>query len=160
MKKIWLARSQNRLKGRMKWRIFIMKKEKTAKPKNTKRSTSTVVMYVAVSITAIITIASLVNNIILFLQNVAQYVAQGYPVAEVIKQLLPAQLLPGLFESLAVYGGIAFLIFTAGSINQKVSQCLTLLTITKEANNSCDTAEKSIMEENVGAEEEEEKEDI
>ena len=84
-------------------------------------------MNVSAAIVALIGAASLINNIILFKDNVAQYVAQGYPSAEVIKQLIPNQLLPGLFEAIAVYGGIAIILIAAGIINQNLAQCYALL---------------------------------
>jgi len=139
--------------AKAEWRLIIMKPQKTATPKKAKRSIGSIVTYTAGSITAIIAIASLVNNIILYKSNVAQYVAQGYTASEVTKQLLPAQLLPGVFESIAVYGGIAFLIFIAGRIHQKVFQCLDLLT-TREVESSCDAAAESNMEEDEGIEKE------
>jgi hypothetical protein len=53
---------------------------------------------------------------------VNQYVAQGYDSAEVMKQLLPSQLLPGIFQPVAVYGGIAVLLMGVGMIYQKVAK--------------------------------------
>lgn len=93
--------------------------------KKSKTCTGSKVLYVAAAIVGIIAIALLVDNIILFKNNVAQYVAQGYPSAEVLKQLIPAQLLPGIFEPLALYLGIALVLWGLGAINQKVSICLT-----------------------------------
>ena len=97
-------------------------------PKKSKKTSSSIFLYVAGSIVAIIAVALLINNIVLFYTNLNRYVAEGYEVAEVMKQLLPVQLLPGLFEPIAVYGGISILLFSAGFINEKVSKSLALLT--------------------------------
>jgi hypothetical protein len=102
-------------------------KEKDAAKKSKKFTISTT-LYIAASVVALIAVGSLIDNIMLYKSTVTQYVAQGYPVALVIKQLIPSQLLPGLFDTIAVYGGIAFVLFSAGIINKKVSECLTLLT--------------------------------
>ena len=92
-----------------------------------KRPASTTVLYVGAIVVALSALAFLITNVIVFKNNVAQYVAQGYAAAEVIKGLLPGQLLPGVFEPIAVYGGIALLLFAAGGINQKVSLGLEML---------------------------------
>jgi predicted permease len=123
-----------------------MKFEEKNVPEKSKRSSSSIVLYVAGSVVALIAVALLINNIMLFKDNVNQYVAQGYPAADVIKQLIPSQLLPGIFEPIAVYGGIAFVLFYAGLINQKVSKCLMLLTEVEVCN---DATEESVMEENI-----------
>lgn len=41
--------------------------------------------------------------------------------------MLPGQLLPGLYEPIAVYGGIALVLLAAGMINQKLSKCINML---------------------------------
>jgi len=94
------------------------------KPENNKLYTSTRIIYAAAVLVILIGIALLVDNIMLFKNTVALYVAQGYPSAEVIKQLLPSQLLPGIFEPVAIYGGVAAVLFCAGIINQKLSHLL------------------------------------
>lgn len=93
-----------------------------------KKFSISIVLYIVASVVALVGIASLVNNILLFRNSVNQYVAQGYSVATVNKQLIPSQLLPGIFQSIALYGGIAFVLLGAGIINKKVSKCLILLT--------------------------------
>ena len=95
---------------------------------------------------AIIGAALLVNNIVLFKNTVSQYVAQGYSAQTVINESKTSQLLPGIFEPVAVYGGIAFLLLAAGKISEKVSKCLTLLTKVEVCN---DVIEESIIDENV-----------
>lgn len=95
--------------------------------KRPKRPASTTVLYAGAIIVALIALAFLITNVILFKNTIAQYVVQGYAAAEVIKGLLPGQLLPGVFEPIAVYGGIALLLFAAGMINQKLSLGLETL---------------------------------
>ncbi|WP_434512284.1 hypothetical protein [Desulfitobacterium sp. AusDCA] len=103
---------------------------------------SSIVLYIVAALTALIAIAFLVNNVILFKNNVSQYVAQGYSSAEVIQQLLPAQLLPGIFEPIAVYGGIAFILLGVGIINQKVTKCLKMLAKAEVTTLDIDTTEQ------------------
>jgi hypothetical protein len=127
-------------------RINFMKPEEKKVCKKSKKPVSSIVLYVVASVVALIAVASLANNILLFKSTVGQYVAQGYPSTEVIKQLVPIQLLPGVFESLALYAGIAFALFAAGMINEKISKCLTMLT---KAQSDDDVIEKSTLEKNV-----------
>lgn len=110
--------------------------------KKSKKSTVTIIMYIIAFIVAIAGVALLVNNIILFRNTVNEYVAQGYDYALVTNQLIPSQLLPGVCESVAVYGGIAFALLGIGAINEKTSKCLMLLTKVDGCN---DDAEKSIL---------------
>ena len=97
------------------------------KPENNILLTSTKIIYAAAILVFLIGIAFLTDNIILFRDTVAHYAAQGYPYAEVVKQLLPGQLLPGIFEPVAVYGGIAAVLFCAGVINQKLSYLIAAI---------------------------------
>lgn len=96
------------------------------KPKKSKKCTGSTILYVVSLVVAVIAVALLVNNVRLYKDNVAQYVAQGYPQEEVVKQLKPVQLIPGIFEPIAVYGGIAFALFGIGMINEKVSKYLAM----------------------------------
>ncbi|NLI91461.1 MAG: hypothetical protein GX434_04430 [Peptococcaceae bacterium] len=66
-------------------------------------------------------------NVILFNKTVAQYVDQGYPAQEVLKQLIPLQLLPGIFEAVALYTGIALVLIAAGFINQRLAKLLSIV---------------------------------
>jgi len=111
-----------------------MKSNEKNVPEKVKKNFSSTLLYVAGSIVALIAVALLIDNIVLFYTNLNQYVTQGYEAAEVVKQLLPGQLLPGIFEPIAVYGGISLLLFYAGFINQKVSKSLILLTEAKVGN--------------------------
>jgi len=110
--------------------------------KKSKKSTVTIIMYIIALIVAIAGVTLLVNDIILFRNTVNQYVAQGYDYALVTSQLIPSQLLPGVCESVAVYGGIAFALLGIGAINEKTSKCIKLLTKVDDCN---DTIEKSIL---------------
>jgi len=83
----------------------------------------TKLMNISAVAVAVLGLASLINNILLFKDTVSQYVAQGYPSGEVLKYMIPSQLLPGLFEILAVYGGIAMILWAAGIINQNLASC-------------------------------------
>lgn len=114
-------------------------KDKNVSKKSGKFSVS-IVFYVVSLVIAVVGVALLVNNIILFRSTVNNYVAQGYSSAAVIKQLVPSQLLPGIFEPIAVYGGIAVVLLGVGIVNKKVSKCLTLL----NKGNTCD----DVIEEN------------
>ncbi|MBK5244720.1 MAG: hypothetical protein JJE18_06810 [Eubacteriaceae bacterium] len=107
-------------------------------PEKSKKNSGSLLLYIAGAIVAVFGVALLIDNIMLFNSNVNQYVTQGYAAADVIKQLMPAQLLPGIFEPVALYGGIALLLFAAGFINQKVSSALTLLTEAKVSNDPTD----------------------
>lgn len=111
-----------------------------------KKSVSTIVLNVAASLVTLIAVAALANNIILFKNTVNQYVAQGYSYNEVIKQLIPMQLLPDVFEPIAVYGGIAVILFAAGIINEKVSKCFIMLNNAQVDN---EVIEESNMEDSI-----------
>jgi len=106
-----------------------------------KKPISSVVLYVAASIIAILGTVLLISNVILYNHNVAQYVAQGNAVSAVTAQLIPTQLIPGIFEPISIYWGIALLLTITGIINQKVSKYLATLT----KNEVCDTTEKKAV---------------
>jgi hypothetical protein len=129
-----------------------LKLRKTNVSKKTKRSTISIVMYISASIVALLAVSLLIDNIILFNNNVAMYVDQGYPANVIVKQLIPSMLLPGIFEPIAVYGGIALVLLAAGLINQNISKCLILLTKTEDCN---DAAQDSMLADNVTEAEEE-----
>lgn len=96
------------------------------KAKSPKREASTKVLFAGSIIVALIAVAALINNVLLFRTTVAQYVAQGYTASDVTKGLLQGQLLPGLFEPIAIYGGIALLLCAASMINQKLALGLAI----------------------------------
>lgn len=95
-------------------------------PQKSKKSISTIVFYVSAAITVILAITYLTSNIMLFQKIVNQYVAQGYQKAEVMSQLAQS-LISETVQPIAMMGGIAVLLFAAGTINDKISRCLSLL---------------------------------
>lgn len=97
-------------------------------PSKPKRSPVDILRIVLASIAALAAVTLLVLNILSFLDTVNYYLAMGYPSAEVYRQLVPSQLLPGVFEPLAIYGGMALLLLYVGRLNQKVADCQALLT--------------------------------
>lgn len=101
-------------------------KDKGVYEKSTKNYISTA-LYIAAAFVALLGIAVLVDNIYIFKSTLDQYLAQGYPADTVIKNLLPQQLLPGIFEPIALYGGIAFVLIGVGINNKKISKCLLIL---------------------------------
>lgn len=120
-------------------------KEKIAS-KKLKGSSITILMYVVASVVALMGIALLVNNIFLYKSTVSQAVTQGYDIATVRKALLTSQLLPGMFEPIGIYGGIAFVLFGVGKVNKRVSDGIMLLTKVEVIN---DTSEENIIEQNI-----------
>lgn len=112
--------------------------------KKSRKFSISIVFYAVSLVIAVVGAALLVNNIIFFRSTVNNYVAQGYSSADVIKQLVPSQLLPGIFEPIAVYGGIAVVLLGLGIVNKKVSKCLSLL----KKENVYDTTEENTLEEN------------
>jgi len=126
-----------------------MKNKTKNSSKKSGKFTISIILYIVSCIVAIIGVALLVNNIFLFKNTVSQYVAQGYSAQTVINELMTSQLLPGIFEPVALYGGIAFLLLSAGKINKKVTKCLTLLTKVEVLN---ETIEESVLENNIEVE--------
>lgn len=125
-------------------------KEKKVSKKSNKTAIS-ITMYVVASIVAIAGVTLLANNIILFRNTVAQYVAQGYDYAMVTSQLIPSQLLPGICEPVALYGGVAFALVGVGRINENTSKCVMLLTEVDDCNDATEESillEESTLEEN------------
>ncbi|MBZ9625407.1 hypothetical protein G9F71_021505 [Clostridium sp. FP2] len=129
-------------------------KEKNVSKKS-KGASISIVMYLVASVVALIGVALLVNNILLFKSTVSQAVTQGYDIASVRKALLTSQLLPGIFEPIGIYGGIAFLILGVGIVNKKVSNCLMLLTKVEVDDNIIE--ENVVNAENIEIEQEVEK---
>lgn len=90
--------------------------------KKSKRVIGSIVLYAAGITVAVTGIALLVTNVIYFRSLVSQYVSQGYSTSVVTKQLLLSQLLPAVFSSVGINGGIAALLIGAGIINSKVTK--------------------------------------
>jgi len=98
-----------------------------------KRFSISILLYVVAAIVALLGIALLADDIYIFKSTVAQYVMQGYSADDVMKSLIPAQLLPGVFEAIALYGGMTFALIGIGIANRKISKNLiTLNTVTDE----------------------------
>lgn len=104
------------------------------------------VLYIIAIVVSVLGVALLVNNIYLYMINIKQYIAQGYNAASVIGNLLPSQLLPGIFQPIAVYGGIAFILWGLAIVDKKVSKCLMLQTEDEYDNNA---VEENTPEQNV-----------
>ncbi len=100
-----------------------------------KRFSISILLYVVAAIVALLGIALLADDIYIFKSTVAQYVMQGYSADDVMKSLIPAQLLPGVFEAIALYGGMTFALIGIGIANRKISKNLIPLdTVTNEEN--------------------------
>lgn len=97
-----------------------MKQNKDAFEKS--RKFNPIIFYIAALIAALAGIVLLVNNIIIFKSTIEQYVTQGFPASAVMKSLIPAQLIPGICEPIAVYGGIALLLLGVGIVIKKISK--------------------------------------
>lgn len=85
---------------------------------------STIIFYVAAVIVLLIGAAYLVINVRYYNTMVAGYVAQGYAAADVTSQLIPQKLLPGIFEPVGLFGGIAAVLWGIGLLSQKLSLVL------------------------------------
>jgi Sec-independent protein translocase protein TatA len=127
--------------------------KKTKMSRKSRLPLSSIILHTAAAIIFLIAIASLVNNIILFNDNVKHYVEQGYTFTEVLKGLAPSQLLPGIFEPVAVYMGIAFLLFGTGLINQKVSTLIKSFAEIKPENEQDSGAMETVVQEEAAGEE-------
>ncbi len=91
-----------------------------------KMTKSSIVFFIAAAFVAVVGTALLVNNVLLYNDNLTMYVSQGYSVETVTAQLIPAQLIPGVLEPLGTMYGIAFALAAAGVINNKLSKVLDL----------------------------------
>jgi hypothetical protein len=117
-------------------------KVKNVSKKSGKSGISTT-MFIIAAFVAVIGVALIVNNIILYKNTVSQALGEGYDIATVRKALITSQLLPGMLEPLGTYGGIAFVLLGIGKVNKKVLKSITLLTKVEDFN---DTTEVSIDE--------------
>ena len=105
------------------------------------------ILYVIASIVGVMGVALLADNIYIFKSTVDQYVTQGYTVADVVKGLLPSQLIPGIFEPIAIYGGIAFILLGVGIANKKISE--HFIALTKVENQDDALVEEGIVAEDM-----------
>lgn len=92
-----------------------------------KQTASSIVMYSIAAIILLIAAAFLFNNVKMFKATIDQYVASGYDAKGVSSVLFAQQLLPGIFQAVALYGGIAAILIFGGIINNKISICLEAL---------------------------------
>jgi hypothetical protein len=99
----------------------------------TKMAKSSIVFFIASAFVAIVGTALIINNVLLYNDNVTMYVSQGYSVQTVAAQLLPSQLIPGVLEPLGMMYGIAFVLATAGIINNKISKMMAMSATTSES---------------------------
>lgn len=102
-----------------------------------------ILLYVAALVVFLAGAALLITNILNYNSTVAAYVKQGYQLAAVTKQLIPQQLLPGIFNSIGIFGGIACAIMGIGLVNQKVTKTSTIGEVSNMA------AEESNLEESI-----------
>lgn len=114
--------------------------------KKSKNISITVILYVIASVISIIGIALLVDNIFLFKNTINEYATKKIPMATVIKQLVLVKLLPGIFEPIGMYGGIASILFGIGMLNKKISKYLVLSTKTYTCN---EKIEENTLEQNL-----------
>ena len=87
-----------------------------------KRSSGFILLAVASLVVALIGLALLITNILVFKSSIAMYIAQGYTFEVVAEQLIPGQLLPGVFEPIGIYGGIAFALWGIALLNKKMGE--------------------------------------
>jgi|ADurb_H2B_02_Slu_FD_contig_41_1054980_length_665_multi_2_in_0_out_0_1 hypothetical protein len=126
-------------------------KEKTALTKN-KKSSLSIALYVGGAIVALLGLALLITNVKLYSDTINQYVAMGYDASEVTTQLLPSQLLPTIFQAIALYGGVSMILFCLGLAYQKFTN-FTLQFATEEAAVEASETVVSELEETAAIEE-------
>lgn len=88
--------------------------------KTNKKQKGTNLLLGASFCTLVIGLASLTNTGLTFKTIMAQYTAQGYPAADVIRQLVPSQLLPGIFQSVGIYLAMAAALYGLAVMNEKI----------------------------------------
>lgn len=107
--------------------------------KVSKRSGISIVLFIVASVVALIGVALLVSNIVLYRATVTQALTEGYDLPTIRKALLTSQLLPGIAEPIGIYGGISFILFGVGIVNKKVVKFLSML-------NKVEISEENIAE--------------
>lgn len=108
-----------------------------------KKFSISTLLYVVAAIVALFGIALLADDIYIFKSTVAQYVMQGYAADDVVKSLLPAQLLPGIFEAIALYGGMTFALIGIGIVNKKASNLISPLNTVEEEQDEVEELEQT-----------------
>ncbi|AGK98111.1 hypothetical protein [Clostridium pasteurianum] len=130
-----------------------MESEQKTKAKKSKKVVSSIVLYSAAIFVALIGIALLIDNVILYRSAVSQYIAQGYSVTTVEQQLIPSQLLPSIFNSVGIYGGMAFILAGVGIVNTKLSKHLVKnKDVNKESTLEIDTIQEEKTKDDENAE--------
>ena len=108
-----------------------------------KKSAISITLFVSAIVVAILGVALFADNIYLYNTSFSQAVAQGYAAGTVRKALVTSQLLPGILQPIAIYGGLALLLLGLSKISDKVSKCLSVLTNT---HNSNDVAQENCVD--------------
>lgn len=105
------------------------KKSKTTVKAKKKASTpkGSIFLYIIGVIVAIVGIISLVDYLMLFVNQFSSYLTEGYAYDTVFNYLMPT-LVTQLCSYIATYLGIAVLLFGAGMINTKVFRILNAKT--------------------------------
>lgn len=120
--------------------MTVNKNNGPGKPKGNKAAKA---LYISAAVIAALGIILLADNLYIFKTTLDQYAAQGYPIKTVLAGLLPQQLLPGIFEPIALYGGIACVLFGIANLNKRLPS----------AGAESDTAEEKEPEEQLVADE-------
>ncbi|NMC56058.1 MAG: hypothetical protein GYA50_02400 [Eubacteriaceae bacterium] len=89
-------------------------------PKKNKNSVYAKFLLVAAFVIALVGVAALTSTIYQFCYYIKEYTAQGYSTAVIVKSFLMTQLVPGVADSLALYGGVSIILFTARKIFIKI----------------------------------------
>ena len=97
--------------------------------KKSVKSKAAIFLYTAAIFIFAVGTVSLVFGIMSYLKMVAQYVAQGYPEAMVTAELIPTTLLPGIFQSIGLYWGIAFVLLGLAMVSKKLAACFPVFPI-------------------------------
>lgn len=122
-----------------------MKLKEKGNHRKSKKFSISVLLYVIAAIVALLGVILLTDDIYIFKSTVNQYVMQGYIAEDVMKSLIPVQLLPQIIETLALYGGMTFALLGIGIANNKISKYLTNLNVV--AND--DVMDESLLTENI-----------
>ncbi|GEM_PF-6812202 len=120
------------------------------KPKKDKNSIFAKFLFVAACVIALIGIAALTSTIYQFCYYIKEYSAQGYEISIIVKSLLMTQLIPGVADALALYGGVSIILFTARKIYIKIfdadKQEIKIEDADKDVINNAEIKEKEVNE--------------
>lgn len=122
------------------------------KPKKDKNSIFAKFLFVAACVIALIGIAALTSTIYQFCYYIKEYSAQGYEISVIVKSFLMTQLVPGVADALALYGGVSIILFTARKIYIKIfeidKQNINIEAEEKAYIDNADNIETEVKEEN------------